>query len=54
MTRTPSVRTWFPEDIDRTTRAVLQASTDISGHIPGKEIEFYGRGFLDAVTLRLG
>lgn len=48
--RTPSVRTWFPEEIDRTTRSVLQASADVASHIPGKEMELYSRGFLDAIN----
>ncbi len=55
--RTPSVRTWFPDEIENTLKAVDQANFDVAKHIPTPEMQMYRLGYeaaIDALVTAFG
>ena len=50
--RTPSVRTWFPDEIENVLRSVTQANGDLADAIDTPEMALYRRGF-DAAVLAI-
>lgn len=57
MNRTPSVRTWFPDELENTLRGVAAANADVAREIKTPEMALYQRGFAAAllsVALSLG
>lgn len=49
-TFTPSVRTWFPDEIANTLRAVAMSNSDIADAIDTPEMALYRRGFDAAIA----
>lgn len=50
--RPPSVRTWFPDEIENALTAVALANGDLSDAIDTSEMRLYQRGF-DAALISL-
>ena len=50
MNRTPSVRTWFPDEIENTLAAVNQANGAVASAVPTPEMALYRRGYTDALA----
>ena len=46
---TPSVRTWFPDEIENTIRAIDQANNDVAQHIRTPEMQLYRLGYEAAI-----
>lgn len=54
---TPSVRTWFPDEIENTIRAIDQANNDVAQHIRTPEMQLYRLGYeaaIDALVTAFG
>lgn len=51
MNRTPSVRTWFPDEIENTLAAVNQANGAVASAVPTPEMALYRRGYTDALAV---
>lgn len=54
---TPSVRTWFPDEIENTIMAIDQANHDVAQHIPTPEMHMYRLGYeaaIDAMVTAFG
>lgn len=54
---TPSVRTWFPDEIENAIKAVDQANYDVAQHIPTPEMRMYRLGYeaaIDAMVTAFG
>lgn len=51
MNRTPSVRAWFPDEIENTLRAVDQANRSVADAIRTPEMALYRRGYTDALAV---
>lgn len=49
MQRTPSVRSYFPDEIENTLRAVDQANRSVAAAVPTPEMALYRRGYTDAL-----
>lgn len=47
--KTPSVRTWFPDEIENTLNAVNQANSAVANAIPTQEMALYRLGYTDAL-----
>lgn len=48
--RAPSVRTWFPDEVEAILRAVMMANGDLADAISSPEMKLYRRGFDAAVA----
>lgn len=46
----PSVRTWFPDEIENTIKAIDQANNDVAQHIPTPEMQMYRLGYEAAIN----
>lgn len=47
--RAPSVRTWFPDEIEAALAAVAEANGDLANEIDTPEMRLYQRGFFAAL-----
>lgn len=48
--RPPSVRTWFPDEIENALRAVDQANNSVASAIKTPEMDLYRLGYVDALN----
>lgn len=50
LARTPSVRTWFPDEVSNILQSVLSANSDLADAIDTPEMALYRRGFDAAIA----